>query len=351
MIIGVGLDQRLELSISEYSELGVTALEHGFESIWTNSMAIPDAFHVCSAWSSVTAARTGTPLRTGIAVIPAPKSWRFESLTNQAATVGQIANGNFVLGIGSGGAGAAYWESLGLPDRPIAVMRDYVTVLRRLFAGEEVTYSGAAIRLHQTKLAHPTPGVPVYLAALGPQMLELAGEVADGVCLNWATPEQIVWSEQHLRTGADRSHRKRAELVMSMYIRVCVDEDVSAARRALGVQALSYGLASPGVDPSLSYRGHFGRMGYDDLLLDLEKRRADGAPLVDLVDRVPDELLNKVGYFGPPGGAAERFAQLAQGLDEAIVRVITARSGTQAVVDAMTALTPEKIRAAAASPR
>src|SRR5665213_1853502 len=174
MIIGVGLDQRLNLSIKDYTDLGNEAQIRGFESIWTNSMAIPDAFHVCSAWSTNTASRIGTPIRTGIAVIPAPKAWRLESLINQAGTVGQIAQGNFVLGIGTGGAGSDYWESLGLPDRPIAVMRDYVTVLRRLFAGEEVTYDGAAIHLNHAKLAQPTPGVPVYLAALGPQMLHLA---------------------------------------------------------------------------------------------------------------------------------------------------------------------------------
>src|SRR5487761_2203328 len=163
MIIGVGLDQRLGLSIAEYGALSAPAIDRGFESIWTNSMAVPDAFHVCSAWSAQTQGQSGEPIRTGIAVIPAPKSWRLESLANQAATVGQIAQGNFVLGIGTGGAGEDYWASTGLPNRPISVMRDYVTILRRLFAGEEVNYDGRAITLHHARLAQETPGVPVYL--------------------------------------------------------------------------------------------------------------------------------------------------------------------------------------------
>lgn len=346
MIIGAGLDQRLNLSIDEYSDLGEIALEMGFESIWTNSMAVPDAFHVCSAWSTRTAAVRGTPLRTGIAVIPAPKSWRLESLINQAATVGQIAKGNFVLGIGTGGAGSEFWASAGLPNRPISVMRDYVTVLRKLFANEEVTYRGAAIDLQGAKLAQTTPGVPVYLAALGPQMLHLAGEVADGVCLNWATPEQISWSDEQVRIGADKAGRNRDALTISMYIRVCIDDDAAAARKAFGIQVLTYGLSRPGVDRTLAYRGHFARMGFDDLFLDLERRRADGVPLSELVDRVPDEFLNLVGYFGPPAGAAERFVELSAGLDEAIVRIVSARRGTQPVIDAMRALTPSKIRSA-----
>lgn len=346
MIIGVGLDQRLGFALSGYEDLATEAQILGFESLWTNSMSIPDAFHVCSAWSSKTAARTGTPLRTGIAVIPAPRDWKLESLVNQASTVGQIAKGHFVLGIGTGGAGPRYWESVGLPPRPIAVMRDYARVLRALFSGEEVTYQGPAISVSGAKLAQPIPGVPVYLAALGPQMLKLAGEVADGVCLNWASTEQIAWSNEIIASAAQGAGRNRSDVTVSMYVRVCIDDDVRAARRAFGIQALNYSLARPGVDPTLSYRGHFGRMGFQDLLADLEKRRADGARVSDLVDRVPDEFFNKIGYFGPAGPAAERFAALADGLDEAIVRVITARPGLEPAVEAMEALTPAKIRAA-----
>ena len=133
---------------------------------------------------------------------------------------------------------------------------------------------------------------------------------------------------------------------MSMYIRVCIDEDVAAARRAFGTQVLSYGLARPGVDPALSYRGHFGRMGFEDLFQRLEHRRDQGTPISELVDEVPDELLSLVGYYGSAAGAPERFAALAAGLDEAIVRVVTARKGVAPVIEAMEALTPTKIRAA-----
>ena len=132
---------------------------------------------------------------------------------------------------------------------------------------------------------------------------------------------------------------------MSMYVRVCIDEDVELARRAFCAQVLTYGLSRPGVDRTLSYRGHFGRMGFDDLFADLEHKRDHGTPFRDLIDLVPDEFLNLVGYFGPPEKAPARFAELSQGLDEAIVRIITARRGIGPVIEAMDALTPEKIRA------
>ena len=346
MIIGVGLDQRLRLSLGELSDLAEEANRLGFASMWTPSVAVPEAFHVCSAWSQRTSQITGSSIRTGIGVIPAAKMWKLESLANNAATLGQISGGNFVLGLGTGGAGVDYWSTAGLPDRPIAIMRDYVTVLRALLAGEEVTYSGPAISVDRLSLGARFPKVPVYLAALGPQMLRLAGHVADGASLNWATPAQIAWSSDLLTEAAASVGRQRDELTLSMYIRVCVDEDVDAARRAFAMQVLGYGLARPGVDPTLGYRGHFGRMGFEEVFGEIEKRRDSGTPVSELVDLVPDELLHTVGYFGTPEGAARRFAALSVGLDETIVRVISAGRGVEPVLATMEALSPANIRAA-----
>jgi hypothetical protein len=129
-----------------------------------------------------------------------------------------------------------------------------------------------------------------------------------------------------------------------MYIRVCVDDDVEAARRALATQVLGYSMARPGVDRTLAYRGHFGRMGFEEALLDLEARRDAGASMAQLADATPDEMLRSVGYFGPAKGAARAYAELATGLDETIVRIITARPGPDPVVEAMEALTPALIR-------
>jgi alkanesulfonate monooxygenase SsuD/methylene tetrahydromethanopterin reductase-like flavin-dependent oxidoreductase (luciferase family) len=329
--------------MAELRQAGREAARLGFESLWTPAGGVPDAFHVCAAWSG------DVPLRTGISVVPAARMWSPLALAIQAGTVGLISNGRFVLGLGTGGYGPSFWAAQGLPDRPIAVMRDYVTTVRALLAGETVTYEGPGVHLRGASIgARDLPPVPVHLGALGPQMVRLAGELADGALLNWATPERIAESRQLVAEGAARVGRDPGQVALTMYIRVCVDDDVPAARRALGAQVLGYALGRPGTPPNAGYRGLFAQMGFDAVLADLETRRDGGASMDDLVAATPDALLSAVGYFGPAAGAAEAYARLTPGLDETVVRIVTAHRGLEPVVRAMEALTPARIGAAAA---
>src|ERR1700689_5770449 len=133
MKIGVGLDSRLALPFDQLRTAAREAERLGFESLWTPAGGVPDSFHVCAAWSY------DTSLRTGISVVPAAWMWTPPSLAVQAATVAQLSAGRFVLGLGTGGYGPDFWASVGLPDRPIAVMREYVTEVRGLLAGQQVT--------------------------------------------------------------------------------------------------------------------------------------------------------------------------------------------------------------------
>jgi alkanesulfonate monooxygenase SsuD/methylene tetrahydromethanopterin reductase-like flavin-dependent oxidoreductase (luciferase family) len=342
MIIGVGLDARLGLSFGLLRAMAVEAERLGFESVWTPAGGVPDAFHICATWAGATS------MRTGISVVPAARMWTPLALAVQAATLAQLSSGRFVLGLGTGGSGPSFWRSVGRPDRPIAVMRDYATVVRRLLAGETVTSDGLAGPVRSAVLGvADLPAAPVYLAALGPQMLRLAGEVADGALLNWATPARIAVSRELIAEGAARAGRSAEEVTTTMYIRVCIDDDVPAARRAFGEQVLGYALARPGVPLTIGYRGLFAQMGFDEALKDLEGRQARGASLPELVDATPDELLDAVGYHGPASGAPAAFARLSVGLDETIVRIITARPGPEPVIEAMAALTPAAIRLAA----
>lgn len=341
MIIGAGLDARLGLSFGQLREVAREAGRLGFESLWTPAGGVPDAFHVCAAWSQ------DTSLRTGISVVPAARMWTPLALAVQAATVAQLSSGRFVLGLGTGGYGPSFWESVGLPDRPVAVMRGYTTAVRGLLAGETVTADGPGVRLRSASLGVTgLPAAPVYLGALGPQMLRLAGEVAEGALLNWATPQRIAVSRARIAEGAARAGRDPGEIPVTMYVRVCVDDDVAAARQAFGRQVLGYALGRPGIPLDAGYRGLFAQMGFDGALRELEARRDRGAALAELVDAAPDELLHAVGYFGPAEAAPAAFARLSVGLDETIVRVITARPGPEPAVEALAALTPPAIRAA-----
>ncbi len=352
MMIGVGLDARLGLPLDQLRAAAREAARLRFESLWTPAGAVPDSFHVCAAWSQ------DTSLRSGISVVPAARMWTPLGLAVQAATLAQLSAGRFVLGLGTGGYGPGFWASVGLPDRPIAVMRAYVTEVRDLLAGRRVTASqlitrdgngpGAPGWPRSASLGlEDLPSAPVYLAALGPQMLRLAGETADGVLLNWATPERIAVSRAAIDAGAARADRDPGTVPMTMYIRVCIDDDVPAARQAFGTQVLGYAMGRPGIPESAGYRGLFARMGFDAELRELEQRRDRGAALPELVAAAPDEMLRAVGYYGPAGPAPAAFARLSDGLDEAIVRIITARPGLEPVTEAMSALTPARIREAA----
>ena len=351
MMIGVGLDARLGLPFDQLKAASREAERLGFESLWTPAGGVPDSFHVCAAWSHETS------LRTGISVVPAARMWTPLGLAVQAATLAQLSSGRFVLGLGTGGYGPGFWASVGLPDRPIAVMREYVTEVRGLLAGQQVT-AGQIVARTGTAPGAPgwprtaslslegLPPAPVYLAALGPQMLRLAGETADGVLLNWATPDRIAASRVAVDEGAARAGRDPGTAPMTMYIRVCIDDDVAAARQALGAQVLGYGMGWPGMPPGAGYRGLFAQMGFGAELSELEQRRDRGAAMPELVAAASDEMLQAVGYYGPAGPAPAAFARLSAGLDEAIVRIVTARPGLEPVAEAMAALTPSLIRAA-----
>jgi len=352
MLIGVGLDARLGLPFDQLREAAREAAQLGFESLWTPAGGVPDSFHVCAAWSEETS------LRTGISVVPAARMWTPLGLAVQAATLAQLSTGRFVLGLGTGGYGPGFWASLGLADRPIAVMREYVTQVRALLDGETVTAGPPAAAGRDPAGGAPgwpsraslgladLPAAPVYLAALGPQMLRLAGEVADGALLNWATPDRIAVSRARIDEGMARAGRDSGAVPITMYIRVCIDDDVAAARQAFGRQVLGYAMGHPGVPARAGYRGLFAQMGFDDELRELEERRDRGEPLPQLVAAAPDKMLQAVGYYGPAAEAPAAFARLSVGLDEAIVRVITARPGLEPVSQAMAALTPSIIRAA-----
>ena len=350
MIIGAGLDARLGLPFDQLRAAAKEAERAGFESLWTPAGGVPDSFHVCAAWSQ------DTGLRTGISVVPAARMWTPPGLAAQAATLAQLSGGRFVLGLGTGGYGAEFLASLGLADRPVALMREYVTAVRGLLAGHQVT-AGPLVGAGHGAPGWPAsaslgvkdlPPAPVYLAALGPQMLRLAGESADGALLNWATPERIAASRALVDEGAARSGRGPGTVPLTMYIRVCVDEDVAAAREAFGAQVLGYAMGPPGVPQGAGYRGLFAQMGFDAELSELEQRRDRGTAMRDLVAAAPDEMLRAVGYYGPPAGAAAAFVRLSAGLDEAVVRIITARPGLEPVAAAMAALSPSRIRSAAA---
>jgi alkanesulfonate monooxygenase SsuD/methylene tetrahydromethanopterin reductase-like flavin-dependent oxidoreductase (luciferase family) len=344
--IGVGLDRSLGLFWDQHRELSRHAARIGYQSVWTNAGIDRDPMQICAQWSVASADVVPGGLGTGISVIPVGY-WTAPALASCAATVGEISGGKFVLGIGSGAIhNPAFRKTLGLPDiGPIGAMREYLTTVRALLAGESVTFAGKAITLNGVSLGFTPPKVPVALGALGPQMLRLAGAASDGAALNWCDAERVAEYRQIVAQGAKGASRDPSEVAIIEYIRICVDDDEDAARRAYVKSLMGYAMARPGVSKELGYRGHFARMGFDEQLTALEERRDRGASDAELVDAFPVDLAQQVGYFGPAAGAAAAFRRLAEGLDTAIVRVVAARPGLESITAVMEACQPSKLPA------
>jgi alkanesulfonate monooxygenase SsuD/methylene tetrahydromethanopterin reductase-like flavin-dependent oxidoreductase (luciferase family) len=288
----------------------------------------------------------GGNFTTGISVVPVP-NWSAPALASVAATAGALTYNRFTLGIGTGSiTSAPYRAMFGLADvPPIALMRDWLIAVRGLIAGELVDHTGPAVTLRGVRLDWPLgerPRVPVHLAALGPQMLRLAGSHADGAALNWCSPEQIAWSRERVVEGARRAGRDPADIQLVEYIRICVDEDEDAARRAYTRAIMGYAMARPDTSKEQGYRAHFARMGFDEELTELEARRDRGASEDEVIDAFPRELLLAVGYFGNAAGAAAAFRRLAVGLDTALVRIVPARPGKEAVMNVIEACRPDR---------
>lgn len=273
MRIGVGVDQNLRLRLPELRDVASRARALGYESVWTNASLDYDPVVMCTAWHALSG------LATGISVVPIARN-PAAVLALAARTAHELTGGTFTLGIGAGS----------ITEHPIAAVRAYLGEVRAV-----------------------APNVPVIVGALGPQMLRLAGRMAQGTALNWCTPAQAEWSRAQAGAG----------LIVD-YIRVCVDDDVAAARLALAQQILAYALL---VRPSgaSGYRAHFERMGFTEELAFLGSRKAAGASDEELARAMPERLLTTFGYAGRGDGAREWFAKMAAGLDVAIVRILTPR--------------------------
>ena len=344
MRTGLGLDFTLGLGLEEQGLLAREAAELGYAEIWTPEGTGLDSFQLCALRWRESAQVVAGGLGTGIAV--SPVAYRTPmAFAMSAGTLGALTGGRFVLGIGSGGLHRPeFRRAMGVRSgSPLAIMRDYLTAVRGLLAGETVDHQGASLFLSGQRLAiDPAPGTPVYLGALGPRMLELGGELADGICLNWCSEEQVARARRIVDAGAARAGRPPGTVPLVEYIRVSVDDDVAAARRALARATLGYALGPREAvrDRRFAYRAHFERMGFSGELAALDARRDRGASDEEIAGEISDELLLSVGYFGSAEGAREHLARLGRGLDVALVRVVAARPGPGAVRAVMEACAP-----------
>jgi len=173
----------------------------GYDSLWVAEANATEAMAMLGAISQV-APHVG--LGTGVLAL----QLRTPPLhAMAAATLQQLAPDRDVyLGIGiSSPAVAGQWHGAGYTDRPIAQVREFVTLLRECLSGEAVTFEGDFYTVKRfrlgVRLGERTP--KIFIAALNEQMLRLAGGIADGVLLNYLPASLVPWCVERVREGGD----------------------------------------------------------------------------------------------------------------------------------------------------
>jgi len=201
------------------------AEEAGFEAVWqAESRLVREATVPMSAFAAVT-----QRIKVGSGVV---NCWtrNVGLMAATFVTLDDLAPGRVLLGIG------AWWEPLASKvgvrrERPLTAMREYIEVVRRLIAMENVTFHGAYVDVEdiQIDIVHGDRSprqVPIYLGATGMQMMELAGRVADGALLNYLVgPRYNATALEHLALGAARSGRTVADIDRPQLVVCSLDED------------------------------------------------------------------------------------------------------------------------------
>ena len=257
------------------------AEEVGYDSYWTAETTGPEAFSLLGA---VGQAAPGLGLGTGVLALQlrTPMVVAMAGATLQALHPER----DIVLGIGiSSPVVATRWHGMPYTDRPLAQTREYVTLLRQCLSGEKVDFAGdfyevKGFRLG-VRLGERKPKIVV--GALNEKMLALAGELADGVALNYLPASHVAWSVEQVRKGGP------ATIYAYVHAGVCErEEGIELARRDLFAYAV--------VD---SYARSFERAGYGDEVAEIRARHAerdrDGA-----VAAVSDRMVDGIDVMGDP---------------------------------------------------
>lgn len=269
----------------------------GYDSVWMTQTASRDTILVLSEYARVTERiRLGTGVLPIYARTPA-------AMAQAAATLGEISAGRFVLGIGVSHKPAV--ESFfGQPyERPLQDMREYLTIVRGILRDGAVGYQGKRFRTNFGWMGYQPPHeVPVYLSALSPKMLRLAGEMADGVVLWCCTPDYI---RDHivpnLRAGAEEAGRDPAGLEVVAAVPACATEDRAGARDALRRDLAGY-WSLP------NYRAAIDRAGYGDGIEAFDAARASGGREA-AQKAIPASYLDALGAMGGPEELQAKVAE------------------------------------------
>ncbi len=276
--LGVTFGSLAVLGPAAVTDIAKTAQDMGYESFWTVEATGTDAMTLLGA---VSQAAPSLALGTGIV----PIQLRTPGLTAMTAATLQALNPDvdILLGLGVSAPGILTPHGVTPTDKPIGLMREYVALLRECLSGESVTFEGDYFSVKRfrlgVRLGERRP--KIIMAALNPQMLKLAGEIADGVLLNYIPASHVGPSVAQVRKGGDAT--------IYAYVHAAVgklEERANSARRDLFGYAMADG-----------YARMFSEAGFEDEVKTLRAKFAekdrDGA-----VAAVSDRMVQAIDFIG-----------------------------------------------------
>jgi probable F420-dependent oxidoreductase len=301
----LGVQLPVSMSVPERVDLARWAEQHGFDDVWTAEIGDPDAFVVLAA-----AACNTQGVRMGTMIVPlgvrsAP------NLAAAASSICELAPGRFGLGIGvSTPAVIEGWH--GVPyGKPLTRTRETVELLRTIFDGQASEYEGTTVQSHGFRLNRPPdPPPPISVAALNRGMLRLAGQIADGVWLNFAPINAIPAIIAEIDEGARSARRSRPEILISII--TCVTTDVAAVSAKYRSWFKFY-LGSHSYQQALSWYGYAEEV-------ELARAAQASANRDGLLNAVTPRLIDGLTAFGSAAQCRDMMDEYAKaGVDTIVV--------------------------------
>ena len=300
----LGIMYRREHLPEDLSEFSQRVERAGYDELWV----VEDCFYGSGIASAAVALANTESIRVGLGIMPAVvRNPVFTAM--EIATLARIYPGRFLPGIGHGMAG--WMRQIGaFPKSQLKSLEEISAIVRRVLAGENVSYEGEYVQLDQAVLVHPPVAVPpISLGVRGAKSLRLSGQVADGTILaEFAAPAYISWAREQISAG-QQDVQRTGDHRLTVFAFACVASETESARRIMRPK-VAYALARGVIDAQIAPLG---------ILPEVQALLARGGSEL-LESEIPDEWIDQLVVAGTPADCKRAVQRLhAAGADSVVL--------------------------------